>query len=155
MGIAELLAGLIGAWTGTNHLWFRPGEPGFESPTTVTVAPTAQGTATLLQYTWSHEGTPHAGAMLILHQATTAEQDAVTWVDSFHTAAGLMHFRGGMNADGTFSVIGSYGAPEGPPWGWRIVLTPAADGQFTMRMYNITPDGQEVLAVEATYRKSA
>jgi len=153
MGIAELLAGLAGAWTGTNHLWFKPGDPVFESPTTVTVAPAAQGAATLFQYTWSHEGTPHAGAMLIVHQATTAEQDAVTWVDSFHTAAGLMHFRGGMNAEGALSVLGSYGAPEGPPWGWRIVLAPAADGQFTMRMYNIMPEGREMLAVEATYRK--
>lgn len=152
MGIAELLAGLVGAWTGTNHLWFRPGEPGFESSTTATVAPTAQGAATLIQYTWSHEGTAHAGTMLILHQATTAEQDAVTWVDSFHTAGGLMHFRGGMNGDGALSVLGSYGAPEGPPWGWRIVLSPAVDGAFTMRMYNIKPGGPEMLAVEATYR---
>lgn len=155
MGIAELLAGLAGAWTGTNHLWFKPSDPVFESPTTVTVAPTAQGVATLFQYTWNHEGTPHAGVMLVPHAATTPEQDALTWIDSFHTGGIFTHFRGGPTEAGSLSVLGSYAAPEGPPWGWRITLEPDEGEAFTLRMYNITPEGEEMLAVEARYTRSS
>jgi hypothetical protein len=52
------------------------------------------------------------------------------------------------------SVRGSYAAPPGPDWGWRIEITP--DGR-TLRivMFNIWPDGsREDLAAEASYTRA-
>lgn len=154
MNLETLLGRLPGAWSGTNRLWFMPTDPAFESSTTAVVEPVAEGQATLVRYAWSHEGTPHAGVMVILHKATTPEEDAVTWLDSFHTGRALMNFRGGITDDGRLSVLGSYAAPEGPPWGWRITIERPESDSWALRMYNIEPEGEEMLAVEATYRKS-
>ena len=54
----------------------------------------------------------------------------------------------GKNA---LSLLGSYAAPPGPDWGWRIVLEPLSE-TLQIRMDNITPDGEDLPAVEATYR---
>ncbi len=47
-------------------------------------------------------------------------------------------------------VLGSFPAPEGPPWGWRTVVAPTADG-FALRMYVIPPGEAEQLAFENIY----
>jgi hypothetical protein len=52
-------------------------------------------------------------------------------------------------------VRGSYPAPTGPDWGWRIELDLRLADQLQMRMVNITPDGQEMLAVQAVYARSS
>jgi hypothetical protein len=62
-----------------------------------------------------------------------------------------MTFRGEAYGDGQLSAVGSYSAPEGPDWGWRIVVAAGQEGGFELRMYNIPPDGGEALAVEAKY----
>ena len=36
--------------------------------------------------------------------------------------------------------------PPRPDWGWRIEIHPAVADGFQLRMYNITPDGEEALA---------
>jgi hypothetical protein len=51
-------------------------------------------------------------------------------------------------------VRGSYAAAPGPDWGWRTVIETAEDDSLRMVMYNLTPDGQEYLAVEAVYRRA-
>jgi hypothetical protein len=53
---------------------------------------------------------------------------------------------------GLVDVLGSYSYPPGPDWGWRITLSPGED-ELEMRMFNIHPEGQEDLAVEASYRR--
>ena len=155
MKIAGLLAPLAGAWVGINRLWFLPTDPPFESATTLALEPVAQGVVTLIRYTWSHDGAPQAGVILVPHAATTPEQDALTWIDSFHTGGTFTHFRGGLTDGGGLSVLGAYAAPEGPPWGWRITLEPDEGEAITLRMYNITPEGEEMLAVEAGYTRSS
>lgn len=64
-----------------------------------------------------------------------------------------MHCAGTLTLDGVASVQGRYAAPPGPDWGWRITLTPSSDAAFVLRMFNITPDGTEMLAVEAPYTR--
>ena len=55
----------------------------------------------------------------------------------------------------TLAVQGSYAAPPGPDWGWRIEITPEPAGALRIKMYNIWPGGaQEALAAEATYTRS-
>ena len=55
---------------------------------------------------------------------------------------------------GGFSVVGSYAAPPGPDWGWRVTIEPAQDDRFALVMHNITPDGKEHLAVEAAFSRA-
>ena len=62
-----LLHPLAGDWHATNHLWFMPGTPAFESHTALTITPAVQDTAMTLRYTWSHEGAPPDGALLVQH----------------------------------------------------------------------------------------
>ncbi len=67
---------------------------------------------------------------------------------------------GDIQPDGAARVKGSYAAPPGPDWGWRITIKPPINApgsgeSFRMTMHNITPDGEEMLAVEAAYTRQA
>jgi hypothetical protein len=54
------------------------------------------------------------------------------------------------------SVRGTYAAPPGPDWGWRIDVTPGGEG-LRVIMHNVWPEeqgGKEELAVEAVYARA-
>ena len=76
------------------------------------------------------------------------------WVDTWHVGDGVMSCQGTAETDGSITVLGSYPAPPGPDWGWRIVVQPQDGTALRMVMYNITPDGDESLAVEADYTRT-
>jgi hypothetical protein len=61
----------------------------------------------------------------------------------------VMRLRRQPAGDALVNSLGSYAAPTGPDWGWRIALRAESRDAFTLLMYCITPDGQEALAVEA------
>jgi hypothetical protein len=63
----------------------------------------------------------------------------------------LLMCSGGVDASGAVAVTGSYQAPPGPDWGWRIELSMPAPDSLCMRMFNIEPDGSEELAVQADF----
>jgi hypothetical protein len=146
-----LLHPLAGDWHATNHLWFMPGTPAFESHTALTITPAVQDAAMTLRYTWSHEGAPHEGVMLVRDVADSAPD--IVWLDSFHTGHKFMVLGAGTRRASTLTATGSYAAPEGPDWGWRIELHVEPDGALLVRHYNILPDGQEALAIEARYSR--
>jgi hypothetical protein len=62
-----------------------------------------------------------------------------------------MDCRGSAKGEGGISVQGSYPAPPGPDWGWRIVVEPREGAGFRLEMRNVTPEGEEAIAVEAEY----
>jgi hypothetical protein len=78
----------------------------------------------------------------------------MVWVDSWHTGGKLMEFRREEGREGCLSALGSYPAPPGPDWGWRIVLGPESEEGLQILMYNIAPDGNEALAVDARYTRA-
>lgn len=47
-------------------------------------------------------------------------------------------------------VRGSSKVAGHPDWGWRMVVAPTSDA-LRIELYNVTPDGQEMLGVAATY----
>ncbi len=71
-----------------------------------------------------------------------------------HMSDKFMICQGAAEPDGAIVVRGSYAAPPGPDWGWRMVIGPGDGDTFRLIMYNISPDGQEDLAVEASYTKA-
>ncbi len=146
------LTELVGRWSGVNRLWVMPGDPVRESETSASVAVAARGALASITYTWAYEGKPQEGVLMV---RTESDPDdvGVVWVDSWHTGNKFMLFRNEGGKEGLVEVRGTYAAPPGPDWGWRIVLGADSADEFRIVMYNITPDGQETLAVEARYTR--
>jgi hypothetical protein len=140
----------LGAWEGSNKLWFDPSAPHFESVTTAELSLAADGRFAVLRYDWTHEGARHEGLLLVGEDASAGRCDAA-WVDSFHNSHRMMPCSGPLTIDGVLRATGSYPAPEGPDWQWRVELSCGSGQRLLLRMFNITPDGREALAVEAWY----
>ena len=150
MSIPASLAQLVGNWIGLNRLWLSPGEPVRISDTTAAVALIAQGRFLTLRYTWADEGQPQDGLLLIGQEGQENIFEAV-WIDSWHMRDTIMHCQGSLDVQGSISMQGSYAAPPGPDWSWRITIGPEDEDRMHLRMINIHPDGKEELAVEALY----
>lgn len=149
------LASYLGSWRGTSRLHMEPGSPGVTTDSTLVATPIAKGRFVQISYTWSHEGVPHEGTMILgMH----AKRDEATgaWVDSWHQANDTLFLKGKHEkvkgaASGRVSISGTFPAPPGPDWGWRIAVeSPAAD-RLLLTMYVIEPEGEENLAVHAEY----
>lgn len=153
MAIPAQLAALAGNWAGTNQLWLDPTQPAAESAATATITTAAGGRFLALGYTWS-EGGPQEGLLLV---GQTGPDGAATasWIDSWHNGDAMMICHGAVQADGRVAVRGSYPAPSGPDWGWRIVVEPDGPDGLRLLMFNIMPDGQEFPAVRADFQRSA
>ena len=151
MSIPDGLRALEGDWTGSNKLWFTPTDPARLSQTTASVRTAAQGRFFTMGYTWADEGKPQDG-LLTLGIDPATQTIAASWLDSFHMSHAIMTCSG--PAGGEVSVKGTYSVPGYPDWGWRISVDPETADAFTLRMFNISPEGEEALAVEASYRRS-
>lgn len=145
------LNALTGSWEGENSLWLDPEATPDQSDATATVETAAQKFVTI-SYTWAFEGKTQEGMLLI-----GSDDDVVqaSWVDSFHMGNKIMTCDGSLLDDGGVSVTGSYTAPPGPDWGWRIEVHPLDADQFQLLMFNITPDGDESIAVEASFSRKS
>ncbi len=152
MSVPSRLAGAVGEWTGNNKLWFDSTKPAIESETMAVVQEEAAGRMIAVRYSWGYEGKAREGILLLGDDPATGRCDAA-WSDSFHNGHRLMPLTGPLAGDDNPTVTGSYPAPSGPPWGWRITLEHPSPNAFVMRMHNITPDGKAELAVEASYAR--
>lgn len=144
---------LAGQWTGTYRLILDPSTPVRVSSTAATLSSVAGGRFARLDYVWEDEGKRQDGSLLVGFEKEESVATAV-WVDSFHMSNKFMVCEGKARG-GSVDVSGSYAAPPGPDWGWRTTLGPGPDGTLRMVMYNVTPDGEEYLAVEADYTRSS
>lgn len=150
MSMLSSLAGLVGNWRGLNRLWLSSAAPVRESETTCVVAAAAQGEFLTFQYTWSDEGAPQDGLLLVGYEAETQAVRAV-WIDSWHLHDRFMLCSGTVAAGGAVTLQGVYAAPPGPDWGWRIQIAPQNENLFDLVMHNLSPEGKADLAVEARY----
>jgi len=151
MAALDRLTALGGPWQATYQL---RGDPSFEgdSPSAANVTSMLGGRFVRIDYTWSDRGKPQEGALIVAHEPDT---DAVTavWMDTWHNGHRMMVCTGGMRPDGGLDIRGTYGAgPGGQEWGWHTVIELAEDA-WRMAMFNVTPEGQESLAVMADYRR--
>ena len=147
--------GLSGEWKGTKRLYLA-GESGPEksSGSRMTIAKAARGTFLLLDYTWKFDGDPQEGVLLLGCDATQ-NTATVAWGDSWHMSQKIMHCVGTID-ERVINVRGSYEAPPGPDWGWRITLTINGDDSIRLVMHNISPDApdaKEDLAVRAEFSR--
>jgi hypothetical protein len=145
------LARALGRWRGTARLWFEPGILAAEDSVTGEISSVGAGRWVRHDYATRIDGTEHAGSALLgFHLGERAWQ--VSWVDTFHTGSEIMLSEGPLAEDpgAPISVLGSYGDGDRDRWGWRTTFEIADDG-LLVRHFNITPQGEEALAVEFDY----
>ena len=153
MGVDQKLTDLVGNWKGTNRLhvpWMAV--PLLESDSTATVSTKMNGQFLSIEYTWSYQGEPQEG-MLVLGCDSDSTAVQAVWTDSWHSKDVLMLCNGEASNDGKISVFGHYSVPDHPDWGWRTEITQVPDG-FRYAMYNVTPEGEEQIAVETDFERA-
>ena len=153
MTISSKLVDLVGEWKGTNVLhapWMA--EPIQRSDSTATVRSKMNGQFLSIEYTWAFEGQPQEG-MLILGCDPKCEEVQAVWTDSWHSKDTLMVCNGSFTEPNVISVMGYYAVPEHPDWGWRTEIVSRQNG-FRYVMYNVSPEGEEELAVETDFEKA-
>ena len=143
----ELLAALVGTWTGTYRLWLEPGTPRVEGPSHGTGRPVLDGRFVALDYDWVDADGPQAGTMLL--GCTDEGTWEMAWVDTWHTGRSILFCQGGPAAD----VLGGYGPPE-QRWGWRTRFDLVSPEELVITAWNVEPTGEETKATEATYRRA-
>jgi hypothetical protein len=151
MNPLDPLIACAGGWHGTNILQ----DPGTIQPTesksTATVTPLLGGRFVRIDYTWSYQEKPQEGSILVGFNPQSGRA-SVHWIDGWHNGFSVMACDGTIDERGAIDVRGSYPAPPGPDWGWRTVITPAADA-LQVVMHNVWPEGKEELAVEARFAR--
>ena len=150
MGALARISRLTGRWTGSYRLIVNPSEPVRVSETTATVVPDAGGQR--IDYTWEYEETPQNGSLRVGHDESR-DRLTVAWTDTWHMSDRPLSSDGPASGE-DLDVRGSYPAPSGPDWGWRTRIEVLDADSFRMVMYNVTPDGQEYLAVDAVYHRA-
>src|SRR5215207_5383599 len=148
MSIPVKLQQLLGDWKGSNrlHLGEWGPTPLHESTGTATVRERIGGQFLEIAYTWEYDEKQQEGVMILGGDNKT---DAISafWTDSWHLAHNVMRCDGTGSPDGVVSVNGTYKVEGHPDWGWRSEIVPTDSG-FEYKMFNVTPDGDESIAVE-------
>lgn len=152
MRFEDLARTIAGDWQGTKNLYLSPPDPPLSSPCTLVAAPIAGGSFLQFNYTWTYEGAEQTGVLLFGYDEENAASAA--WVDSFHMSSRIM-FCTGNAAEGGVTVRGSYAAPPGPDWGWSMAIKTKPAPELQIVMHNISPEGEEYLAVEANFTRSS
>lgn len=146
---------IAGTWSGRSTLstpWMEEKEHPGDS--VLVVAPSANGAAARLDYTWVFEGEPQQGTILVVR---AGDHCSAGWTDSWHQHNAVMSLDGsvsGCEADGEILafVQGTYPAGRGPDWGWWITVRIVGD-VLHLDMDNVGPAQPAEPAMRATYRR--
>lgn len=152
MPVPSCLKNLTQDWSGPSKLhlsWLEEGQSIHECDSTLHIALDPQGESAIITYTWSEEGEPQNGH-IIVNGSPKTDKVAAAWVDSWHQNSDVMRLEAtGFESD-SLSFRGNYSVPGHPDWGWGIELIPGKD-KFELKMTNISPEGEEEWAVHAIY----
>lgn len=150
-GVHNLLRQMEGEWEGPVSTWFQPGPPSDESVWRGSIKRVLGDRFLMHTYEGSIQGKALEGVMLIGVDLTT-KRPQMAWIDSFHNGTAMMQCIGERIENG-ISVLGSYGNPDRPLWGWRTDLVLESDLSLRITMTNIPPEGQgePAKAVEVLY----
>lgn len=153
MSVNATLSKLAGQWKGDNRLHLPwTDDPVHDSESNARVELRVNGQFLAIEYDWVFEGNRQEGVMIV---GCDTESDAVqaVWTDSWHMSHKFMVCDGRVKADGAIDVKGYYAVPDHPDWGWRTEILPGNDA-FRIVMFNVTPEGDETIAVEADYERN-
>lgn len=148
----QTLIECAGEWDGINRLYVDPKGKPDESDSRILITPLLGKSFVRIDQIWSYQGKPQEGSMLVGFDPD-AQQVSLHWIDTFHMSRKVMICTGATGQDQTIDVLGSYSAPAGPDWGWRITVEIRGKGKLEIRMFNIDPDRNQQLAVQAVYHR--
>lgn len=154
MDVPLMWENYVGSWTGTNCL--HDPHTGFpdESPSDLVIV--SEGNAPIkMTYSWVYMGDNQTGSFEIRFDKDF-NQGTLDFKDTWHTGETGIPCQGTIDPLGKMNFLGSYAAPPGPDWGWRILLYPPHTDErerLSVQMFNIEPDGTEEIAVEALYHR--
>ena len=144
------LAGMEGRWKGTNWLQVSPDQDAITSLSRADVKIAAKGRFVVISYEWAIEQEQHDGMLVCPCQQGDMSPSA--WLDSWHTPDGIMACQ--SHIDGSQILLqGSYPAPSGPDWGWKILVETPTRKSLKIQMTNVSPSGEEYLAVVLGYER--
>src|SRR5215203_6043925 len=154
MSVPEILEKLVGKWCGVNrlHTTWIPENPARETSSIATVELTARGRFLKIEYDWTFDEAVQEGLILIGDEKDTDSIKAF-WIDSWHLSDKFLVSEGRRAKNGAISLKGFYAVPDHPEWGWRTVIEPERDEAFKIVMYNVSPEGEEALAVEMELKR--
>lgn len=122
-------------WTGTNELWLDPlNNNVVTSDCTITVVPDG------VTYSWSYEGKPHEGKIVVKADGSAEFSD--TWHNPTPMACAAVPSTWAL-----VDVFGTYAAGDGPRWGWGITISRRPDAELVLQMTNYSPWGEHGRAV--------
>ena len=149
MSVPEILEKLVGRWRGINrlHTTWIPENPVRETISIAAIELTARGRFLKIEYDWRYNEALQEGLLLIGDEKEPDSMKAF-WIDSWHLSDKFMVSEGRMETEDAISLKGFYTVPDHPDWGWRTVIEPERDNSFKITMYNVSPEGEETLAVE-------
>ncbi|MBA3541375.1 MAG: hypothetical protein H0T79_17315, partial [Deltaproteobacteria bacterium] len=107
---------------------------------------TMEVAADAITYRWAHDGKSHAGTLAL--RATGAD-----FTDSFHAEQPLP-LEAVAGSWALVDVQGTYPAGDGPPWGWRIMVSHRPTDELVLQMTNITPWGEDGRAVRMVCKRA-
>lgn len=150
MPLPKPFSDLSGEWKGLKRLYFEGASgPEIDCGMRMTIAAAAQGCFDEFAYTWTYEGQPREGVLLLgFDEADGAATGA--WIDSFHSRTRVMPLTGTRRDERSIMLAGTYPAPPGAEWGWRILISvPKIERPdlLSIKMHNVSPEGREELAV--------
>jgi hypothetical protein len=153
MSVPKILESLVGKWRGINRLhttWIKE-NPVRESSSIVVVELTARGRFLKIEYDWTYDEAVQEGLILI---GDEKDSDLIKafWIDSWHLSDKFMVSEGRLET-GAISLKGFYTVPDHPDWGWRTIIEPEKANSFKIIMYNVSPEGEETLAVEMELKR--
>lgn len=142
-----------GLWKGKSSLnlpFLPPGKQVSESQSSLHIGTDEHNTFATITYNWHYEGKRQEGTILL---AASEHGKAVelAWVDSWHQSSAVLHLVGEVSDSGHIKAKGSYPAGK-EVWGWTIAFHHDGD-ELAVEMENVTPSGEAVWAVKATYTK--
>ncbi len=142
----QRLARICGGFRGTAKTFLEPGAAPIEAAWEGRVAAILGGRFVRFAYRSSVGEKPIAGEMVIAFESSE-KLWRISWVDSFHTGTAILVSVGAGGA--AIDVRGTYfAAPGHPHWGWRTVVDDTQAERLGIRMYNVSPEGEEDLGVD-------
>jgi hypothetical protein len=152
MSVRPSLAALAGNWKGNyrlHTLWLP--EKTHDSVSACSVELRVNGQFLAMEYSWEYESKPQEGVMII---GCDEKSDAVQalWTDSWHMSHKFMICNGTIDEKGQVKMKGFYSVPDHPDWGWRTEIIPETN-LLQILMYNVSPEGDEDIAVESSYSR--